>query len=210
MTCSWTPFTEFHVVWVIFSWKPAGAAHRTGTDTFLIRAVRHHCFEKTFSYSILAHFLVPGGPSTHPLFTWLQQRHQLIGQPELSDELLFTCTPLYSCPITHVRRVRHYPQAQGLCVCQSLNEHAGRRVPAATAAASQCWLARELYLRQKQKKKTKTKTAVNEKENLLQLISTSWTACWFCLKENMTWFQILLWRFFFFFFFCFQIIQSLM
>lgn len=157
MTCSWTPFTEFHVVWVIFSWKPAGAAHRTGTDTFLIRAVRHHCFEKTFSYSILAHFLVPGGPSTHPLFTWLQQRHQLIGQPELSDELLFTCTPLYSCPITHVRRVRHYPQAQGLCVCQSLNEHAGRRVPAATAAASQCWLARELYLRQKQKTKNKNK-----------------------------------------------------
>lgn len=30
----------------------------------------------------------------HPLFTWLKWKHQLIGQPELSDKPTFTCTPL--------------------------------------------------------------------------------------------------------------------
>lgn len=71
-----------------------------------------------------------------PLFTWLKRRRQLIGQPELSDEPAFTCTPLLLPNYPQVCGVLHYPEAQGLLVCQCPNERAERRVPAAAQRSS--------------------------------------------------------------------------
>ncbi|KAK5600601.1 hypothetical protein CRENBAI_010407 [Crenichthys baileyi] len=68
--------------------------------------------------------------SSHPLFTWLKRRRQLIGQPEHPDKSAFTCNPLLLPNYPQVCGVLHYSEAQGLLVCQSPNERAERRVPA--------------------------------------------------------------------------------
>lgn len=67
-------------------------------SSFFIHSGSASMPSKTFPYSFSHTFWSLGVPS-HLLFTWLKRRRQLIGQPELPDRPVFTCTPLLAAQL---------------------------------------------------------------------------------------------------------------
>lgn len=96
-------------------------------------------FQK-LSCSVLTYFSVPGGPPASPPAVHLAKAEAPADWPTRTFQTcLFTCTPLLLPNYPQVRGVLHYPEAQGLLMCQSPNERAERCVPYFSFRTEKLW-----------------------------------------------------------------------